>query len=86
MGRNRDLKGKRRVVKSLCARVRGRFDVAIAEVADNDVHQSAVLGIAAVSSSPVHAGQALDAVVDYIERGQGEYEVVDVDVEVMSGF
>ena len=83
---SRDLKGKRRVVRSLCGRVRSRFDAAIAEVGAQDAHQSAVLGIAAVSSSAVHAGQAVDAVVGYIERGEGEYEVVDVEVEVISGF
>ena len=83
---NRDLKGKRRVVRSLCGRVRGRFDAAIAEVGALDAHQSAELGIAAVSSSAVHAGQVVDAVVGFIEGGQGDYEVVDVEVEVISGF
>ena len=83
---NRDLKGKRRIVKSLCARVRNRFEVAIAEVGDNDLHQRATLGIAAVSNSPLQASQAVDAVLEHIEGTPGEYEVVDVQVETMSGF
>ena len=58
-----DLKGKRRVVRSVCARVRNRFEVAIAEVGDNELRQRATLGIAAVSNSAVHASQAVDAVV-----------------------
>ena len=44
-----DLKGKRRVVKSLCARVRNRFDAVIAEVGDNELRHRATVGIAAVS-------------------------------------
>ena len=86
LGGSRDLKGKRRVVRSLCGRVRSRFDAAIAEVGGQEGHQSAVLGIAAVSNSAVHAGQVVDAVVGFVEGGQGEYEVVDVEVEVISGF
>ena len=81
-----DLKGKRRVVRSVCARVRNRFDAAIAEVGDNELRQRATVGIAAVSNSALHASQAVDAVVEHIEGGQGEYEVVDVEVEVISGF
>ena len=83
---NRDLKGKRRIVKSLCARVRNRFEVAVAEVGDNDLVQAAAIGIAAVSNSQRHAGQAVDAALAHIEGQAGEYEVVDVETEVMSGF
>jgi len=83
---NRDLKSKRRVVKSLCARVRNRFDVAIAEVGGNDLHQSAAIGIAAVSNSHRHAAQALDAAITHIEDDQGDYQVLEVDTEVLSGF
>ncbi len=83
---NRDLKGKRRVLKSLCARVRNRFDVAIAEVGDNDLLQAAAVGIAAVSNSQRHAAQSIDRVIAHIEGGQGEYEVLAVDTEVLSGF
>ena len=82
----RDLKGRRRVVRSLCGRARSRFDAAIAEVGESDLVQSATIGVAAVSNSAVHAGQAVDAVVGFIEGGAGEYEVVDVEVEVVSGF
>ncbi len=78
---NRDLKGKRRVVKSLCARVRNRFEVASAEVGGNDMLQAADIGIAAVSNSRRHAWQVVDAVVEYVERGAGEYEVVGVERE-----
>ena len=83
---NQDLKGKRRTVKSLCARVRNKFDVAIAEVADNDLRQTATLGIAAVSNSPRHASQTIDSVLDHIERTPADYEVIDIQTETLSGF
>src|SRR5258706_15360765 len=46
----RSLKDKRAVVRRFRDRVRARFDVSIAEVADQDLHQRAVFGVAVVSS------------------------------------
>lgn len=63
---NRSLKGKRQVIRPTIERVRQRFDVAIAEVEDLDRWQSAVLGIACVSTETAHANQMLDAVVRFV--------------------
>jgi len=41
---NSSLKGKRGVVKSLCARIQGEFRVAAAEVDEQDVWQIAEIG------------------------------------------
>ena len=46
----RSLKDKRAVVRRFRDRVRARFDVSIAEVAAQDLHQRAVFGVAVVSS------------------------------------
>ena len=46
----RSLKEKRAVVRRFRDRVRARFDVSIAEVGDQDLHQRAVFGVAVVSS------------------------------------
>ena len=40
------LKEKRMVVKSLCSRIRNKFNVSVAEVEAQDIHQTIVLGIA----------------------------------------
>ena len=44
------LKSKRQVLKSITSRVKNKFNVAIAEVDDQDVWQRAVLGVAVVST------------------------------------
>jgi uncharacterized protein len=62
------LKDKRQVVRSLTARIRNRFAVAIAEVADLDLWQSAGLGIACVSSDARHADEVCQKVLAEIER------------------
>lgn len=56
------LKEKRHVVKSLKDRLRHRFNVSVAEIGDQDLHNSAVIAAATVSSSRPFAEQILAAV------------------------
>jgi uncharacterized protein len=65
---NHSLKGKRSVVRSICARVRQTFNVAIAEVGEQDVWQVAELGFAVVSTDGRHADRMVAEIVDFIER------------------
>jgi len=46
----RSLKEKRSVVRRFRDRVRARFDVSIAEVGDQDLHQRAIFGVSVVSN------------------------------------
>jgi uncharacterized protein len=62
------LKEKRQIVKSVIARVRNQFEVAIAEVEDNDLWQIATLGVSCVSNSNQHAADVLERVRHYIEE------------------
>ncbi|WP_087032735.1 DUF503 domain-containing protein [Trichococcus palustris] len=66
------LKDKRSVVKSIIAKMHQRYNISIAEVADQDMLNQAVIGIAIVSSSMVLCQQVLDKVVEEIESN---YEV-----------
>jgi uncharacterized protein len=76
---NHSLKGKRSVVRSICAQVRQKFNVAIAEVEDQDAWQVAGLGFAVVSADARHADQMVQQIVDFIEvhaeAQLGSYEV-----------
>ena len=65
---NHSLKGKRSVVRSICAQVRQRFNVAVAEVEDHDAWQVAGLGFAVVSSDGRHADRMVAEIVDFIEQ------------------
>jgi len=58
------LKEKRHVVKSLKDRLRHKFNVSVAEIDDQDLHNSAVLAAATVSSSRDFAAKVLEAVED----------------------
>lgn len=76
------LKEKRMIVKSLTAKVRNKFNVSIAEVENQDIHQSIVLGIASVSNDSRYANSVIQNVLDYIESNT-EAVVEDITMEIL---
>ncbi len=77
------LKDKRRVVKSILAKVRNQFNVSIAEVDANDAWQSAVLGIACVSNDASHAHGLLTKVVETIINSRFDAQVAEYEIEIL---
>ena len=61
------LKEKRSVVRRVVDRTRSRFNASVAEVADMDAHQRAVIGFAVVSNSGRHAHEMMDKLVSFID-------------------
>ena len=81
---NMSLKGKRQVLKSITSRVRNKFNVAVAEVDDNDVWQLAVIGICCISNNRRYTNQVLSRVVNFIVNGRFEVEILDYKIEIIS--
>ncbi len=79
---NHSLKGKRQVVRKTLDRVRSRFRVAVAEVGDQDLWQSILLGLAVVGSDSRLVQSVMDKVIDFIEELHLS-EVVDVHTEIL---
>ncbi|MEX2588016.1 MAG: DUF503 domain-containing protein [Actinomycetota bacterium] len=77
------LKEKRRVVRSLTANLRNKFNLAVAEVEYQDLRQRAALGVACVSNSAFHCKKMLHEVERFV-RSQYEIEVVGADTEVIT--
>ncbi|MFA5309638.1 MAG: DUF503 domain-containing protein [Dehalococcoidales bacterium] len=80
---NTDLKGKRQVIKSIIGRVKSRFDVAVAEVDDNDMWQQAVIGICCISNDKRHSNEVLSKVVSFIVNGRFDVELLDYSTEMI---
>lgn len=78
----RSLKDKRRVVLKFRDRVRARFDVSIAEVAEQDRLQRAVFGIAVVSSDAAVCDSVLEQVARAAET-QEDAVLTDRETEVV---
>ncbi len=66
----RSLKDKRRVVQKLRDRVRSRFDVSIAEVGAQDLHQRAVFGVSVVSGDASVCDSVLEQVAHAAELAE----------------
>jgi uncharacterized protein YlxP (DUF503 family) len=62
------LKDKRHVVRSLAQRLRNRFNLAVAEVADLDDMRVATLALVCVSNSASHADEMLAKAIDFVDR------------------
>ena len=59
------LKAKRQVVKSIVGQVRSHFDVAVAEVGDQDLWQLAEVGVACVTSDVRHGHEVMSKVASF---------------------
>jgi uncharacterized protein YlxP (DUF503 family) len=80
---NHSLKEKRHVLRKLIDRVRARFNVAIAEVGDNDLWQRAEMGFCAVGNDRRHINSSLDKVVYFIEQ-MNLVEMVRTEIEIIT--
>lgn len=80
---NHSLKGKRAVLRSLKSRVQARFNVSVAEVAEQDTWQTIVLGVAQVGNERDHVDRCLREVSEFIaatglaEPGRETYELIN---------
>ena len=81
---NSSLKDKRRVLKSITTRVSNKFNVAIAEVEDQELWQVATLGICCVSNDRRHTNEILSKVANFIINGRFEAEILDYEIEILS--
>ena len=75
------LKDKRRVLKSLKDTLSNKFNISVAETDEQDVWQTAEIGIAAVGSDGSFVQSVLTNVVNYV-RFFGGVELVDSEQEI----
>ena len=74
------LKEKRMVVKSLRARIRNRFNVAVSETGDQDILVRAQISVAALGPDRASVESVLDRVDQFVE-GDGRVLVGSVERE-----
>jgi uncharacterized protein YlxP (DUF503 family) len=78
------LKEKRQVIRSVTSRLRNSFNVAVAEVDDQNTWQLATLGVVCVSGDARHADEMCQKVLDVLEAEaeavvtQSRFELVHV--------
>jgi uncharacterized protein YlxP (DUF503 family) len=75
------LKTKRQSLKSIKDRIRSKFNVSVAEIADHDLWQKASLAVAAVSNDKPHLNQTLDHVLNLV-RSVPDVTLLDYHIEI----
>jgi uncharacterized protein YlxP (DUF503 family) len=76
------LKAKRQILLSLKDRLRDKFNVSVAEVADQELWQKAVLGIACVANEGAYVNQVLDQAINLI-RSVRTLELVQSRIDIL---
>lgn len=61
------LKAKRQVLRRVTDRVKAKFNVAVAEVEDNDVWNRAVIALAVVGNERRHVNEQMDKILQFID-------------------
>jgi uncharacterized protein YlxP (DUF503 family) len=78
----RSLKDKRQVIRSLKDKLRGQFNVAIAELDHQDLWQRALVGVVSLSADAAHLEKSLRAVCDEADRLLGR-DLVGHEFEIL---
>lgn len=77
------LKEKRSIVKSLVERLRGRFNVSVAEVDDLDDPTHATIAAACMSNDSAHSDRQLQAVARAVAEWRLDAEILSVETELL---
>ena len=79
----RSLKAKRKITKSIINQIRNKFNVSIAEVGSNDVHQRAEIGFSTVGNSKAAINSKIDKIFNLAEA-LGLADIIDSEMEIFN--
>lgn len=79
----RSLKGKRKIVKAIIARLRNQFNASVAEVEANDIHHRAEIGFSMVGNNRGVINSKMDKFFNMAED-LWLAEVIDMEMEIIS--
>jgi len=74
------LKEKRMVVKSIIQKLKNKFNLSVGEVAEQDIHQTIVIGISAICGSSAQVDSTMENVITFIEENT-DAEIINIENE-----
>ncbi|NLV75260.1 MAG: DUF503 domain-containing protein [Chloroflexi bacterium] len=77
------LKSKRQVLRSVIDRLRADFNIAVAEVAQQDAHQLATLAVVSVSNDRAYLDGLIQRVVTFVEGAHQDLVLLGYEVELL---
>ena len=76
------LKEKRMVVRSIVQKLKNKFNISVAEVDEQDIHQTIVIGIAGICGTSAQLDSTMEHIITFIESNS-EAEIVNIEKEDM---
>ena len=76
------LKEKRMVVKSIVQKLKNKFNISVAEVAEQDIHQIVVIGVTGICGTSAQVDSTMENVIAFIECNT-DAEIIDIQKEDM---
>ena len=67
-------------------KLRNKFNIAVAEVGDNDRWQIATIGLTCVSNDARHAQEMLDRAVNFVQQTRLDAELLESEIEISQAF
>lgn len=77
------LKEKRRIVKSILARLHQKFNIAGAEIDHQDVWQTAVIALVTVGNDGRHLQSVLANVIQWLEENRPDVPIAAIETELI---
>ena len=74
------LKEKRMVVKSIIQKLKNKFNISVSEVANQDIHQTIVIGIAGICGTSAILDSTMENIITFIECNT-DAEIIDIQKE-----
>ncbi|WP_123052825.1 DUF503 domain-containing protein [Clostridium sp. JN-1] len=78
------LKEKRMVVKSIVQKLKNKFNISAAEVEDQDIHQTIVIGAAGICGTSAQIDSTMENIINFIECNT-DAEIIDIQQEDIMG-
>ena len=80
---NASLKDKRRVLKSIITQLKNKFNIAVAEVGNQELWQLATLGICSIGNESRFINEVLSKAVNFVANGRFDIEILDYEIEII---
>ncbi|UOW69181.1 DUF503 domain-containing protein [Paraclostridium bifermentans] len=77
------LKEKRMVVKSITSKLKNKFNISVAEIENQDVHQLVTLGIIGISLDQSTCYSNKENIINFIESNT-DAEIINIDEDVLN--
>ncbi len=75
------LKEKRMVVKSIVSKLQNKFNVSVAEVDNQDVHQRITIGVSGIFLDAKIGDSMIENIIDFIEENT-DAEIINIENEL----